>query len=44
MSYRLSRPAVGHEADPSPPYSAKVKSIWSHTSALPYIFMAGCIM
>jgi hypothetical protein len=28
-----------HEADHSPPSSAKVKKRWSYTSTLPYVFM-----
>jgi hypothetical protein len=30
----------GHEADHSPPTSAKVKSTWIYTSTPPYLFMA----
>jgi hypothetical protein len=31
---------AGHEADHSPPASAKVKKMWIYTSTLPYAFMA----
>jgi len=30
----------GDGADHSPPFSAKVKNVWSYTSAPPYIFTA----
>jgi len=30
----------GHEADHSPPSSAKVKNAWNYTSTPQYIFMA----
>jgi len=29
-----------HEADHSPPSSAKVKNVWSHTPTSQYIFVA----
>jgi hypothetical protein len=32
----------GHEADHSPPYSAKVKNAWSYTSTPQYAFIAWC--
>jgi len=31
---------LGLEADPFLPFSADVKSVWSYTSFLPYVFMA----
>jgi hypothetical protein len=31
---------LGHEADHSPPYSAKFKNVWSYTSTPTYISMA----
>jgi hypothetical protein len=31
---------LGHEADHSPPSSAKVKNAWSYTSTPQYVFMA----
>jgi hypothetical protein len=31
---------LGHESDHSPLSSAEGKNAWSHTSTLPYIFMA----
>jgi hypothetical protein len=30
----------GHDADHSPPASAKVKKMWIYTSTPPYAFMA----
>jgi hypothetical protein len=33
-----------HEADHSPPVSAKVKKAWSYISTSPYVFMASCII
>lgn len=35
---------VGREADHSPPWSAKLKNVWSCSSILPYIFMAWCLV
>jgi hypothetical protein len=34
----------GHEADHSPPYSAKVKYGWSYASTPQYAFMARCLV
>jgi hypothetical protein len=35
---------LGHEADHSPPSSAKVKNVWSYTSTPQYFFMAWCLV
>jgi hypothetical protein len=35
---------LGHEADHSPPSSAKVKNVWSYTSTPQYVFMAWCLV
>jgi hypothetical protein len=40
LSLGVKRP--GHEAEHSPPSSAKVKNEWNCTSITPYIFMAWC--
>jgi hypothetical protein len=37
---RLRLPSGVFEADHSPPSIAEVKNAWSHTSTLPYVFMA----
>jgi hypothetical protein len=34
----------GHEADHSPPSSAKVKNMWSYTSTPQYNLMAWCLI
>jgi len=34
----------GHEADHSPPSSAKIMNTWSYTSNPQYIFMAWCLV
>jgi len=34
----------GHEADHSPPSSAKAKNAWSYTSIHPYFFMSLCLV
>jgi hypothetical protein len=31
---------LGHEADHSPPFSAKVKNVWIYISTPPYVLMA----
>jgi hypothetical protein len=33
----------GREADRSPPFTSKVKNLWSYTST-PYIFMSWCLV
>jgi len=35
---------LGHEADHSPPSSAKVKNTWSCTTIPTYIFMVWCLI
>jgi hypothetical protein len=40
-SFPVSKVA-GREADHTPPSSAQVKNMWSHTSILQYTFMAWC--
>jgi hypothetical protein len=40
LSQKVKQP--GHEADHSPPFSAKVKNVWSYNSTLPYIFTTWC--
>jgi hypothetical protein len=35
---------AGHEADYTPPSSAKVKSVWHCSSTLPFIFMVWCLV
>jgi len=35
---------LGHEADHSPPSSAKVKDVMNYTSIPPYVFMAWCLV
>jgi hypothetical protein len=35
---------LGHEADHSPPFRAKVKNVWSCTSTLPFSFMVWCLI
>jgi hypothetical protein len=35
---------LGHEADHSSPFSAKVKNAWSYVSIPQYVFMASCIV
>jgi hypothetical protein len=35
---------LGHEADHSPPSSAKVNNSWSYTSTPQYIFVAWCLV
>jgi hypothetical protein len=35
---------LGHEADNSPPSSAKVKNMWSYTSTSSDIFMVWCLV
>jgi hypothetical protein len=42
LSPGVKRP--GREADQSPPTSAEVKKMWIYTSALPYDFMASCLI
>jgi hypothetical protein len=42
VSLGLKRPS--HEADHSPPSSAKVKNAWSYTSTPEYVFMAWCLV
>jgi hypothetical protein len=38
LSFGVKQP--GHDADYSPPTSAKVKNAWSYTSTPQYVFMA----
>jgi hypothetical protein len=40
----VSRLAVGHEADHSPPSTAEVKSEWSYASTPSYVFIAQCLV
>jgi hypothetical protein len=35
---------LGHEADHSPPSSAKIKNVWSYTCTPQYIFMVWCLV
>jgi len=42
LSLGVKRP--GHEADYTPPSSAKVKSVWHCSSTLPFIFMVWCLV
>jgi hypothetical protein len=36
--------SLGHQADHSPPSSAKVKNVWSYTSTPPTSIMACCLI